>query len=91
MGQVFGHIDPTKAGGQPVTAGTATTANTGLSSGQLRARQTLSAGLGGLGKGLQQMNGPMSSYSPPIQTPQQPMVDPSFFGVGRPRNPYFGS
>ena len=88
MGQVFGKIDPTatiQQAGQTVAD-----PNKGLSAGNLFARKALAGSLGGLGKGLGQMNGPQGNYSPPIQTPQAPMVDPSYFGVGKPKNPFFG-
>ena len=65
---------------------------TGLSGGQIFARQAIAGGLSGLGKGLQGMQqqpGSMPKQAmPPIQAPQQPLVDPAMFG--RKNNSFFG-
>lgn len=103
VGDVFGHSNPKSL---PYTAGGAPTAvpgvvgatgplpgasggGTGLTGRQQFARKALQGGLQGLGQGLQQprMQGGMA---PPINVPQAPAVDPSFFGVGKPKNPFFG-
>jgi len=58
--------------------------------GQTIAKSALQGGLGGLNKGLQQPGGVPKSMAAPIQVPQAPMVDPSMFGMGKPKNPFFG-
>ena len=60
------------------------------STGQSIAQSALKGGLGGLAKGLQQQPGGPQSMFAPIQAPQAPMVDPSMFGVQKPKNPFFG-
>jgi len=89
MGQVFGHVDPNATMPGPNNT-TVADPSKGLSGGQMFARKALAGGLGGLGKGLGQMNNTAGSYSPQIQAPPQPQVDPGYFGV-RPKNPYFGA
>lgn len=90
MGQLSGAMQG--AFGQQTDAEKAQGPNQGLSGGQQFARQALQGGIGGLGKGLQQQQpGNMQRPAmPPIQAPQQPLVDPSMFGMGKPKNPFFG-
>lgn len=90
MGQLTGAMQG--AFGQQTDAEKAQGPNSGLSTGQQLARTALQGGLGGLGKGLQGMQpGMPRGAAPPIQVPQAPTVDPSFFGgVKKPTNPFFG-
>ena len=89
MGNVFGSTNGLDASGNPLPKN-ASADQLGIGSGQLFARKALSGGLKGLSTGLGNMQMRQPSYSPPIQPPQQQMVDPAMFGMGRPKNPYFG-
>lgn len=89
MGQVFGSTDG--LGPQGNKLGKNASANDlGISGGQLFARKALAGGLYGLGQGMNTPNMAKQSISPPINVPQAPQVDPSMFGMGRPKNPFYG-
>jgi len=100
MGQALGKLDPSATndmlGGQAVATGTpgaktVADPNQGLTQGQMFARKALSNSLSGLGQGLQQQgNAQSQGFQPPINTPQAPMVDPRYFGVQGPKNPFYG-
>lgn len=89
MGQVFGSTDGLDPSGKPLGQN-ATADQLGLSGGQLFARKALAGGLSGVARGMNTPNIQSRGYSPQIQAPSQPMVDPSYFGVGKPKNPFFG-
>lgn len=92
MGKIagaFGKINPAAAGGKSVDSTNATSANTGLTAGQLFMRKALSRGLAGAGKGLQDyQQQQFGGSAPPINVPQAPQFD--FSQINKPKNPFFG-
>lgn len=88
--KMFGSTDGLDPAGKALGAN-ATPDQLGITGGQLFARKALQGGLMGLGKGLPQQNMQAPAMSSPIQPAQAPMVDPAYFGMGRPKNPFYGS
>ena len=88
MGQAMGSVF-----GQQTDAEKAQGPNSGLSGGQQFARGALTGGLGGLANGLKGMGQPAMprNVGAQINVPQAPMVDPAMFGMGKPKNPFYGS
>jgi len=80
MGQAFGSTDGLDPSGKALGQN-ATPDQLGISGGQAFARKALQGSLAGLGKGLQQPQGPQQA-APPINVPQAPLVDPRMFTGG---------
>lgn len=88
--KMFGSTDGLDPSGKALGSN-ATPDQLGITGGQSFARKALQGSLQGIGKGFQQQGGAPQAMAAPIQPPQAPMVDPSYFGVGRPKNPFYGN
>lgn len=90
-GSVFGSTDGLDSGGNKLGQN-ASADQLGLTKGQMFARKAIGNSLTGIAKGAPSMGAqiPNPGASAPINVPQAPQVDPTMFGMGRPKNPFYG-